>query len=70
MVHTHTPQSKCGVNKQTMKRQALKKLHKGEEMPYDFWNYLVNPITGYYVEPKEKYNKKNQYKYHKTSQSI
>mgnify|MGYP001024458624 FL=1 len=53
-----------------MKRQALKKLHKGEEMPYDFWNYLVNPITGYYVEPKEKYNKKNQYKYHKTSQSI
>ena len=53
-----------------MKRQLLKKLREREEMPYDFWNYLVSPITGYYVEPKEKYNKKNQYKYHKTSQGL
>jgi|DEB0MinimDraft_6_1074348.scaffolds.fasta_scaffold313883_2 hypothetical protein len=21
-----------------------------EEMPDDFWNYLVNPIVGYYVD--------------------
>ena len=57
-------------NQQTMNRQTLKNLPEGKDMPYDFWNYFVNPITGYYVEPKEKYNKKNQYKYHKTSQGI
>ena len=22
-------------------------------MPYDFWNYKVNPIVGYYVEKEE-----------------
>lgn len=22
-------------------------------MPYDFWNYKVNPILGYYVEKEE-----------------
>tara|TARA_R110000787_G_scaffold172799_2_gene285389 strand:+ start:1037 stop:1201 length:165 start_codon:yes stop_codon:yes gene_type:complete len=53
-----------------MKRELLKKLPEGKSMPYDFWNYFVNPIVGYYVEPKEKYNKKKQYKYHKPSQSI
>ena len=45
----------------------LNKLSEGQDMPYDFWNYLVNPITGYYIEPKDKYNKANQYRYHKTS---
>ena len=48
----------------------LKRLKEGEPFPYDFWNYKMKSYTGYYVEPKEKYNKKNQYKYHKTSQSI
>lgn len=28
----------------------LKKLKEGEPMPYDFWNYNVNPITGYLYE--------------------
>lgn len=31
----------------------MRKLKDGEEMPYDFWNYKVNPIVGYYVEKKE-----------------
>ena len=25
---------------------------QGREMPYDFWNYRVNPILGYYVKPE------------------
>ena len=50
-----------------MNRQTLKRLEEGQEMPYDFWNYLINPITGYYIEPKDKYKKANQYRYHKTS---
>lgn len=25
-----------------------------EEMPYDFWNYGVNPILGYRYEPRLK----------------
>lgn len=29
----------------------MRKLKEGEEMPLDFWNYKVNPIVGYYVEP-------------------
>jgi hypothetical protein len=31
-----------------MASRTLKKLEEGQEMPADFWNYLVNPITGYY----------------------
>lgn len=56
-----------------MKRTTLKNLPEGEKMPYDFWNYLVNPITGYYVEPKENFkneNKRSQIKYHTTTQKI
>ena len=30
------------------KRNGLRRLDEGQEMPADFWNYLVNPITGYY----------------------
>jgi hypothetical protein len=30
------------------KRNGLRRLDEGQEMPRDFWNYLVNPITGYY----------------------
>ena len=25
---------------------------QSKEMPYDFWNYRVNPILGYYVKPE------------------
>jgi hypothetical protein len=30
----------------------FKKLKDGEKMPYDFWNYNINPIVGYYIEPQ------------------
>ena len=29
-------------------RNGYKRLEEGQEMPKDFWNYLVNPITGFY----------------------
>jgi hypothetical protein len=29
-------------------RNGYKRLREGQEMPRDFWNYLVNPITGFY----------------------
>jgi len=29
------------------RRTELKKLEDGQEFPSEFWNYLVNPITGY-----------------------
>lgn len=29
-------------------RNGYKRLEEGQEMPADFWNYLVNPITGFY----------------------
>lgn len=37
----------------TKKSKKTKKgtLLMGEEMPYDFWNYGVNPILGYRYEP-------------------
>ena len=28
-----------------------KKINNPKEFPQDFWNYLVNPILGYYVKP-------------------
>ena len=33
-------------NKTIGKRVRLKTLKKGEEFPFDFWNYDVNPILG------------------------
>jgi hypothetical protein len=30
----------------------IKDLKIGEKMPIDFWNYKVNPIVGYYIEPR------------------
>ena len=29
----------------------MRRLREGEKFPDDFWNYNVNPITGYYIEP-------------------
>lgn len=29
-------------------RNGYKRLEEEQEMPRDFWNYLVNPITGFY----------------------
>lgn len=33
------------------KEMRKKRVLDSKEMPTDFWNYLVNPIVGYYVEP-------------------
>lgn len=30
------------------------KLINGQEMPKDFWNYKVNPILGYRLDPQLK----------------
>jgi len=33
-----------------LKNTELNVINQGEEMPWDFWNYLVNPILGYHVK--------------------
>ena len=54
-----------------MKRQLLKNLPEGKNMPYDFWNYFVNPITCYRVELSTRHsnNKGDERKYSLTPQS-
>lgn len=37
-----------------MERKERKKILEGIDMPKDFWNYLVNPIVGYYIKPTLK----------------
>lgn len=40
----------------------LKELPDGQDMPKDFWNYLVNPILGYkYKEPRKIQKETNKY---------
>jgi len=41
----------------------MRKIQEGEEMPNDFWNYLVNPITGYYIQPKSEHSIEVERKY-------
>lgn len=48
----------------------MKQLKEGEEMPFDFWNYKVNPITGYYIEPRHDNPSKGEKKYYITPQKI
>ncbi len=31
-----------------------KQIRDPKDFPQDFWNYLVNPILGYYVKPASK----------------
>ncbi len=33
-------------------RDGYKILNDGDPYPADFWNYLVNPITGYHVQAR------------------
>lgn len=47
----------------------MKKIMKGE-MPDDFWNYAVNPILGYYVEPRDEQSRQDEKKYFKMPQGI
>ena len=35
-----------------MASKRVKRIYQGQERPMDFWNYLVNPIVGYYVKPE------------------
>ena len=48
----------------------MKHLKEGEEMPIDFWNYNVNPITGYYVGKLDDTGRKVEKKYYITTQKI
>ena len=41
----------------------LKRLKPGQKMPYDFWNYRVNPILGYEYEGQGRNTKKETEKY-------
>jgi hypothetical protein len=43
--------------------RKLKELKQGEQMPYDFWNYDVNPILGYKFEKYRKNSAKEINKY-------
>lgn len=37
------------------------KIRDPKKFPQDFWNYLVNPILGYYVQPaSEVWGKRNK----------
>jgi hypothetical protein len=48
------------------KCKPLKAWNEFEPMPADFWNYRVNPITGYYIKPKQPGNDLNDEKKYKT----
>jgi len=47
----------------------LKKLKQGETFPFDFWNYKINPITGYEFEPRRKKDKE-LWKYLQTNKGV
>ena len=48
----------------------MKKLKDGDPFPKDFWNYLINPIVGYYVEKEDKRSIRQQKKYYKLTQKL
>ena len=49
----------------------MKKLKENEPFPVDFWNYDVNPITGYYIKSnKNEQNKEVIKKYAKPPQGL
>ena len=49
----------------------MKRLKLGEEFPDDFWNYNINPIVGYYIEPnRNEINDKVVRKYATTPKAI
>ena len=39
------------------KRTKRGHLRQGEKVPYDFWNYGINPILGYRYEPRLKFKR-------------
>ena len=38
------------TKKKEYKKYGLKRHREGDPFPEDFWNYNINPITGYYVD--------------------
>jgi len=49
------------INLKTNKMgQQPKRLSIGEEMPRDFWNYDVNPITGYKTNRELNFSEKDE----------
>jgi len=48
----------------------MRRIREGEKMPDDFWNYLVNPITGYYIKPVPEHSLEAERRYNKAPQSI
>jgi len=47
-------------------RNGLKKLNEAEEFPRDFWNYSVNPITGFLYTIRSDEARRSKSKYFKT----
>jgi len=47
----------------------MKKILEGD-MPEDFWNYLVNPIVGYYIKGKDENSIETERKYGRTPQVL
>jgi len=43
---------------------------KSGKMPEDFWNYLVNPIVGFYIEKEDYHSRKIEKKYNRLPQSL
>jgi len=41
------------------RRKELKRLERGQKFPEQFWNYLVNPITGFSHSRREETVKLN-----------
>jgi hypothetical protein len=33
-----------------LRKKEQRIIKQGDEMPWDFWNYLVNPIVGYHIK--------------------
>lgn len=38
------------MTKKQYKKSNLKQYRQGDPFPNDFWNYNINPITGYYID--------------------
>jgi hypothetical protein len=38
------------MTKKQYKKSNLKQYRQGDPFPKDFWNYNINPITGYYID--------------------
>mgnify|MGYP001254691939 CR=1 FL=1 len=49
--------------------EPLKKIDALSEFPMDFWNYNINPITGYYIKPNQIGNDTSDEKKYKMKSS-